>query len=208
KLICPNCQAANAATLLYCDNCGTRLVDTNLPESTPESSSSDLGRSLERFSLPSRPPGETANLDVVGEIPDWLKTGNTARQPEEFSWSAEEPPDEEAGEEVAPPAAAEPWLDEADQPAYRPGDDLPDWLMDETLREAFLSGREKSTDELFAAVQRERRRRAEAERESLPDWLSELGDADEPAATPETGAAQLGDVDDLSAEMPAAEPAA
>lgn len=179
KLICPNCQAANAATLLYCDNCGTRLVDTNLPESTPDTPSSDLGRSLERFSLPSRPPGETANLDVVGEIPDWLKTGNTARQPQEFSWSEEEPPTEES-EEATPPAAPEPWLD-MDQPAYRPGDDLPDWLMDEASREAFLSGREKSTDELFAAVQRERQRRVE--QEALPDWLSGLGD--EPAVPEE-----------------------
>lgn len=76
-IICPNCYHRNPLHLLYCDNCGTRLIKqataplTSLP---PEPELEPLIPPARAFSLPTRNPGETGELDP-DSLPDWLKTG-------------------------------------------------------------------------------------------------------------------------------------
>ena len=76
-IICPNCYHRNPLHLLYCDNCGTRLIKqataplTNRPV---EPEVEPLIPPARAFSLPTRNPGETGELDP-DSLPDWLKTG-------------------------------------------------------------------------------------------------------------------------------------
>ena len=189
KLICPNCQTPNPATLFYCDNCGTRLLTDEQPAaaSDPSAPAGRTGGERKPFSLPSRPPGQTANLEVDGEIPDWLKTGETD-------------------------AAADVSYDEESvtlaqvSGSYSPADDLPDWLVGEGETDAVLGKAEKTTDELFE------QRQAGAD-EEIPDWLrgtewSPEAAAEMPAAevegAGETLAGWLDDLADLDEVTPAA----
>lgn len=181
--ICPACGTSNPLTLLYCDNCGTRLIDDTPPASADEDDVEESGRS-EPFSLPARAPGQTGNLDVSSELPDWLKTG-------EFSTGAEETQDEPEGDGPDWLRAAqegEDWEDD-DAPTleevsedHSPKDDLPTWLMDETTAGEFFDD-ERGTDELFMASLSPDDDDAPRETGSvlkgdLPAWLQGLSSAE------------------------------
>jgi hypothetical protein len=96
------------------------------------------------FTLPSRPPGKTANLNIGDGIPDWLKTGD---KPET--------------------------KDKKGMERHRPGDDLPTWLLDEGM-EPDLFGDSRTTDELFAAAEQDTPKEAEPVEPELPEWLRGL----------------------------------
>lgn len=194
KLICPNCQTPNPATLFYCDNCGTRLLGDEQQAATPDPNApaGRAGGERKPFSLPSRPPGQTANLDVDGEIPDWLKTGET--------------------NDVADVSYDEESLTLAQvSGSYSPADDLPDWLVGEGETDSVLGKPEKSTDELF-----EQRQAAAAAGEEIPDWLrgtewSPEAAAEMPVSEDETAgetlAGWLTDLADVDEVAPVAEAA-
>lgn len=200
RQICPNCETPNPNHLLYCDNCGTRLADEHLPaeenDESPESSS-PANRS-QPFSLPSRPAGETANLEVSGEIPEWLKTGEGAEtQGEETEshlpeWARAA---QESGAEWEDEEA--PTLDDVSGD-HRPSDDLPVWLMDEDLPDTIFT-KDKSTDELFEALGTEAEAGKKRESiEDLPDWLQGLASGTGPLPTlaPESDSAETEEEED------------
>lgn len=148
--LCPSCDTPNSIDLLYCDNCGTRLVDDSTGDiagGEEEKDSSQGGRS-EPFSLPSRPPGQTGDLDVSAALPDWLKTGDFSGdltpdnlREEDLNWLRAAQEDETWSDEDAPT------LEEVSSD-HAPQDDLPTWLLDEDATRSIFSS-EKSTDELF-----------------------------------------------------------
>lgn len=179
-IICPSCESENAGNLLYCDNCGTRLVADTLPEDSSDEGEEEGGTRSKPFSLPSRPPGQTGNLDVSSDLPEWLKTG-------EFS-EEEEAPEEEL-EWLQAAREEEDWQDEGaptlDQLSgdHAPQDDLPDWLVEDEAPGEFLRG-EKDTDELFMASFSGDEEPTPSETGSLlegelPDWLKGLAPSGE-----------------------------
>ncbi|MFW6068655.1 MAG: double zinc ribbon domain-containing protein, partial [Chloroflexota bacterium] len=146
--LCPTCDTPNPINLLYCDNCGTRLVDDSEEQDSSDDEDPRSESLSQPFSLPARPPGQTGNLDVSSDLPDWLVTGDF--EDDDFQDLSEE-------EELRWLRAAregETWEDD-DAPTleelssgHAPQDDLPTWLMDEESEGAIFSG-DKSTDELF-----------------------------------------------------------
>jgi ribosomal protein L40E len=160
--LCPSCEAQNPLDLLYCDNCGTRLADDDLDDSA-EGESNDSSAGAQPFSLPSRPPGSTGNLDVSGEIPSWLKTGemDNSEMGDGMSGNPGLPDEEEETLSLAELSGE-----------HEPSDDLPMWLLeDESADEIFYS--EKSTDELFNDPSPAAQEDSDNEEET-PDWLQGL----------------------------------
>ncbi len=167
-IMCPNCSAANAHDRVFCDECGTRLIpDTPKPEEPkPEEPAAGSGA----FTLPTRKPGETGDLDPL-TLPDWLRTGET------------EPTDEPPPEDLPPVEELKPEKDKTG--------DLPDWLVHESkpiihaptvisteLYRDLIENSEDlpQPDDLLEAA-------GEA---NLPDWLAEpeAEPEGEPATTP------------------------
>ena len=181
-IMCPNCNAANAHDRVFCDECGARLVpDTDKPEE-PKPEEPAVGSGA--FTLPTRKPGETGDLDPM-TLPDWLRTGET--QP------AEEPPPEDL-----PPV-------EELKPEKDKTGDLPDWLVHESkpiihaptvisteLYRDLIENSEDlpQPDDLLE----------EAGEANLPDWLAEP--ESEPEAEPESPASPPADEAVPSPEPP------
>lgn len=167
-LMCPNCEAPNPHHLLYCDNCGTRLVEDSLTTDDKERDEPEPARPPQAFSLPSRPPGDTGELDP-NALPEWLKTGG------------QEAGDD--GEEVE--AALEGWLtqlsDADDQPADEGeagnpesgGQELPDWLLAFDEENEDDSEADREADSVFPDPDDGRSAEPDPGGQ-LPDWLSEL----------------------------------
>lgn len=189
SLLCPNCQTPNPSDLLYCDTCGTRLLQEQRPVEEPERPSTPVS-GPQAFSLPSRPAGETADLNVESGIPDWLKTGDTPdvihtdeAETEIPEWLREIEVDEK-----------DPSLDDVSAD-HDPEDDLPDWLTSGAEPQQLFAARDKSTDELFENLS-EGSQDSELSgekwaQEDLPDWLADL-------AKPGTGPLPVLPVDDAS----------
>lgn len=185
--LCPTCDTPNPINLLYCDNCGTRLVDDSDEQDPPEDEDPRTESLSKPFSLPARPPGQTGNLDVSSDLPDWLVTGDfedddfqDLSEEEELRWlrAAQEG---ESWEDEGAPTLEELSGDHA------PQDDLPTWLMDEESESAIFGG-DKSTDELFM--------------ESLGSGEPDEGEEpeeDEPA--PDESEAALGELENWLSEM-------
>ncbi|MDX1662387.1 MAG: zinc ribbon domain-containing protein [Candidatus Promineifilaceae bacterium] len=190
RQVCPSCTTPNSRNLLYCDNCGTRLLGDKLPKEEPEEDDSQQSRT-QPFSLPARPPGQTAELDYETGLPDWLKTGDDAghgRAAEESKreMAAEEgsaqEPDRDDSLEAEAGASAEPLPQE-------PPDDvsdeeiiagsLPDWLLDDEMTESFTQS-EQGADEEDSLNADE-----EEFDEPLPDWLQALSEGE--AESTDTG---------------------
>jgi hypothetical protein len=136
SIICPNCQTPNPRNRLYCDECGTKLVK----EATPSSKPTEEQPSVKRFDLPSRPPGETSQLDPA-TLPDWLRTG-------EHDWDAESddlPSDETDIPEVTTDAGLR----------HVTSDELPAWLVEgeDDIDDFFDVPREITTDHFLELVQ-------------------------------------------------------
>ena len=140
KIICPNCQTPNAATLFYCDNCGSRLVKETLPTEAEADSEDEAEptsiRPSDLFGLPMRKPGDTGKLDA-NTVPDWLRTGKAEDEPEP---EALEPTDEEAPSEQVESEA------EVSPPKRGATDELPDWLITDSVADIFQPPSEISTE--------------------------------------------------------------
>jgi hypothetical protein len=144
SLICPNCGASNPNHLLYCDQCGTRLPGPEIIDEQPQGPEESSGAAPTPFTLPSRPAGKTANLNISDGIPDWLRTG------EKPGDTGTEPPDQ-----------------------HETAGDLPTWLLGEELEESFFGDR-RTTDELFGTAGKPEGESAEPAGQELPEWLRGL----------------------------------
>ncbi|MFW5940231.1 MAG: double zinc ribbon domain-containing protein [Chloroflexota bacterium] len=179
--ICPNCERSNPIELLYCDHCGTLLADDALldpPEEEADEEDAPESRS-KPFSLPSRPPGQTGNLDVSGDIPEWLRTGDAD---EEAGGDDEETPDwlqaAQASDEWEDSEA--PTLEDLSG-SHAPSDDLPTWLLEDEAGDAIFNS-EKDTNELFrqgsGSEQADMADDAPQPEAQLPEWLEGLSPPD------------------------------
>lgn len=151
------------------------VTDETVPleEDTPEK---QPGRSTQAFSLPTRRPGETGELDP-NLLPDWLRTGETKSQ--------------EAGDE--PAEEMPPWLQDSldnlkdknlprleDLTAEKQvTDDLPDWLVGGSDSDPIIANPEAISTELYldlvskAEEGLEDKSPIDVTDAHLPDWLSE-----------------------------------
>lgn len=218
--LCPTCDTPNPINLLYCDNCGTRLVDDTGEQEPADDEEPQAGSRSQPFSLPARPPGQTGNLDVSGDLPDWLVTGDFEADDfhdlddeDELHWLRAAQEDETWEDDEAPT------LEELSQD-HTPRDDLPTWLMDEESESAIFAG-DKSTDELFM----ESLRAGEAHEEKAPveespgeeepasdhgeaaagelaSWLSDLEEEDGENEFGETSASDLSPPETEASEQP------
>jgi hypothetical protein len=192
-VICSVCQTPNPSNRFYCDNCGTRLV----PEDTPagaDPGEPDDGGETQVFSLPSRKPGDTGELDPRA-VPDWLRTGKLGDD------------DEEDEEEVIPETGQRitgklPRIEELTSERKGTGD-LPDWLVSELDSEPIIQPSPITTEyyqDLLGEHDDEDLISPEAaaaarEAADLPGWLSE---ADQTAKLPPLEDEPEGPDNDLS----------
>ena len=156
-IICPSCETPNTRDRIFCDTCGTRLVpETN--KLKPEEPAETPPPANEPFSLPTRRPGDTGELNP-NAVPDWLRTGDIASTNK----------DEEA---LGP--------DEAEQ---KGPSDLPEWLVHDSDPDPIINAPTTISTEFYQDLLD----RAEDvpqpddlfpddEGANLPDWLA---DADE-----------------------------
>ncbi len=171
EIICPNCQTPNAATLFYCDNCGSRLVKETLPTEAEADSEDEAEptsiRPSDLFGLPMRKPGDTGKLDA-NTVPDWLRTGKPEDELESDSLEAT---DEESLLEQAESEA------EVSPPKRGATDELPDWLITDSVADIFQPPSEIST-EAFLQMTDEAAPDIEegagiTDELNLPDWLTD-----------------------------------
>jgi hypothetical protein len=166
NIICPNCQTPNPRNRLYCDECGTKLVK----EATPPPKPTEEQPSVKRFDLPSRPPGDTNDLDPT-TLADWLRTGEHKQDT-----GSSDLPD---GEEETPAAPAD---DDDAEPHHVASNELPDWLVEdeEDIDDLFDVPREITTDHYLELLQADSS--DEADDSTVPD--SDDDEADWPATPP------------------------
>lgn len=185
NIICPECQTPNPRNRLYCDKCGTRLVKE--PPPAKKAPPPEEPPAVKRFDLPSRPPGDTNELDPTA-VPDWLRTGEhsletTIRQSKSDDDDLPEPQPES-------------------KPLVRSTGELPDWLLedDEDTEALFDTPKEITTEHdpelLHGPIGGEADETADSPTEDERDndwqtdsdssWLDELGPA-HTGTFPETG---------------------
>lgn len=208
-ITCPSCYHRNALNLLYCDNCGTRLVREGAVDDDPASKDDTLELNVPTgFSLPSRNPGDTADLDP-DSLPDWLKTGGEGSNTADDNWLDDL-------KEASTSDLSD--LDAKDDDFLALDDDLGgvnlDWLTDDDAEEA--AEEEIEDEEAFDFLEDDEP--LEEKPQPSPDddftltgivdssgsasdfdWLSVMGDVEtdeEPAESPPTGFTGL-----LSPEM-------
>lgn len=158
NILCPRCQTPNPHDRLYCDNCGQRLVASE-PVDEPAPQTEEPGSS-KVFSLPTRRPGETGELDP-NAVPDWLRTG----QPQEDSQTDGDLPR----------------LEDL-RPKNKNTDDLPDWLVNEDDEDPIVHAPTIITTEHFQALLNPSESEDtepetadiinDSDDADLPDWLS------------------------------------
>jgi len=175
SVLCPKCQSPNPRNNFYCDHCGSRL-QSGQPAATPEPEkpeASDLPTSAKMFSLPTRQPGDTGELDP-NRIPDWLKTQ----------------PEKEKNDSGKLPKLSDLTPHERATDA-----DLPRWLIDTDSQELLIESPGDITTEhflhLIQNIDEEERKKlsgllndptaAGDEGANLPDWLKDLSKPAAPA---------------------------
>lgn len=167
-IMCPNCSTANTRDRIFCDNCGSRLVPDEKPKpDEPEVQEPATGSGA--FTLPTRKPGETGELDP-SKLPDWL-----SRQMSEKAQQAEE--DDEDIPNI-----------EEFQSDKRQTDDLPDWLIHDSDPEPIINAPTTISTEFFLdlvdkaddlpdldelMLDQDDDLMQGAKDANLPDWLSE-----------------------------------
>ncbi len=181
NILCPRCQTPNPHSNFYCDNCGSRLKnETNQASTTEESTSktSDLPTSAKMFSLPTREPGDTGELDT-DSLPDWIKS------------QGEDSAEHEPGKL--------PRLSDLTPEERGKKDDLPGWLIDTDSDNILKESPEDITTEHFLNLIQDIN---EEEREKLSGVLNDLSAVDERANLPDwlQGAAQSGENDTIASE--------
>jgi len=194
SILCPKCQAPNPRHNFYCDVCGARLQSGKapIPPDPEEPEASDLPTSAKMFSLPTRQPGDTGDLDPT-KIPDWLKKQQDAQN--------------------KPDSDKLPKLSELTPEERAASADLPGWLIDTDSQELLIHSPADITTEHFLHLIRDIN---EEEREkltgllndpgqegaNLPDWLKNLAQptpkpADEPPAASPASAGKGQEEEDL-----------
>ncbi len=191
NILCPNCQTPNPRNRLYCDNCGTRLLpDETAKPKKAEPKAEESPSSPKMFTLPTRKPGDTGELDPL-KVPDWLKGGQTGKLPAPPSGEKKPTPSAKTDSPKPPPAGKKATAD------------LPEWLVDTGDEELFPQAPKEITTEHFLNLVK----RSEEEDSgffiddettisgagaNLPDWLSDVSTPTPPAADmPSIPAGQL-----------------
>lgn len=152
-IICPSCETPNTRDRVFCDTCGTRLM----PETTkikPEEPKSSQPSPSSPFSLPTRRPGDTGELNP-NAVPDWLRTGDIASNKEEIEASSK-----------------------------KDASDLPDWLMNDNDSEPIINAPTTISTEFYRDLVDKAEDLpqpddlfADEEDANLPDWLSDAADS-------------------------------
>lgn len=188
NILCPNCQTPNPRNRLYCDNCGTRLVpDETAKPKKVEPKAEESPSSPKMFTLPTRKPGDTGELDPL-KVPDWLKGGQTGKLPP----SDEKKPTPSAKTDSPKPPTGK-----------KTSADLPEWLVDTGNEELFAQTPKEITTEHFLNLVKHSEEEdsgffiddettISGAGANLPDWLSDVSTPTPPAANiPSTSAGQL-----------------
>lgn len=167
KIICPSCQTPNARNLYYCDKCGTRLIqEESKPPSNKPTSTNELTAPVappKVFSLPTRKPGQTGELDP-NTLPEWLRTGG-----EQEGAAPQKPPAERADKPKDLEDLPDWLVQKHDTPAqlFEPPKDITTDAFLEMLEQAETSGPKLDTNELLSQVS------SQPGAPNLPDWLAD-----------------------------------
>ncbi|MBP6471731.1 MAG: zinc ribbon domain-containing protein [Chloroflexi bacterium] len=189
SILCPRCQTPNPSSNFYCDSCGSRLVQEEIPLPEQPAPEEDLPTSAKMFSLPSRKPGDTGELNAEN-VMDWLMSG----QGDASDTNAK--PQTDTGKL--------PRLSDLTPEQRGKTDDLPAWLVDSDSQEFLIEAPEDITTEHFLnmikQIDEEERKKLTGmlsdpaltgKGGKLPDWLQEFvqsaeetGQKPPPKATP------------------------
>ena len=191
RLLCPRCQTPNPTSNFYCDNCGARLVQEEAPPPSEAAAKEDLPTSAKMFSLPTRKPGQTGELNA-DNVMDWLKAGQVADS------SEPQRPKTDTGKL--------PRLSDLTPEQRAKTADLPAWLVDSDSQESIIQAPQDITTEHFLnmikQIDDEERKKLTGmlsdpaltgKGGKLPDWLQEFTRSAEekpapPTPTPRRGA--------------------
>ena len=189
SIMCPRCQTPNPSSNFYCDSCGSRLIQEEAPPPEQPAPESDLPTSAKMFSLPSRKPGDTGELNAEN-VMDWLMSGQGD------ATDANAKPKTDTGKL--------PRLSDLTPDQRGKTDDLPAWLVDSDSQEFLIEAPEDITTEHFLnmikQIDEEERKKLTGmlsdpaltgKGGKLPDWLQEFvqsaeetGEKPAPKATP------------------------
>ena len=205
-IICPNCTTPNTRDRIFCDHCGSRLIPEEPPQQEEEPDIQEPATGSGAFTLPTRKPGETGELDP-STLPDWLRSaGKRAKE------------EKESGEDAS---RIEDIQSETGQTA-----DLPEWLVHDSDPEPIINAPTTISTEFFMdlvdkaddlpdidelKLGQEDELLADAENANLPDWLSEAdtipditAQSEQPLPQPEEIFSDIPDAEILkSVEQPA-----
>lgn len=169
SVLCPRCQNPNPHTNFYCDNCGGRLhaEQSPLPEEEPKQEASDLPTSAKMFTLPTRDPGDTGDLDPAS-LPEWLKNQGE-------------------GSETGEGIGKLPRLSDLTPGKRNTAEDLPGWLISTENEDLLIDSPEDITTEhflhLIQDINEDERKKLSGilsdptimgEAANLPDWLKNV----------------------------------
>ncbi len=183
SILCPRCQTPNPHSNFYCDNCGSRLkteADGAPVEEEPTTSkTNDLPTSAKMFSLPTRDPGDTGELDT-DNLPDWIKS------------QGEDSVEHESGKL--------PRLSDLTPEERGKKDDLPGWLIDTDSDDILKESPEDITTEHFLHLIQDIN---EEEREKLSGILNDPNVIEDSANLPDwlKGAAQPSENDIIEEDV-------
>ena len=167
-IICPNCTTPNTRDRVFCDHCGSRLIPEEPPQQKEEPDVQEPAAGSGAFTLPTRKPGETGELDP-STLPDWLRSAGKRAKDEK-----------DAGEDAP---RIEDIQSETGQTA-----DLPEWLVHDSDPEPIINAPTTISTEFFMdlvdkaddlpdidelELGQDDELMADAENANLPDWLSE-----------------------------------
>ncbi len=171
SILCPRCQTPNPSSNFYCDKCGSRLVQEETPPPSETPAEEDLPTSAKMFSLPTRKPGDTGELNA-DNVMDWLRSGQTQI---------------ESDESGKPETGKLPRLSDLTPEQRGKTADLPAWLVDSENEEFLIEAPEDITTEHFLnmvqQIDDEERRKLSGmlsdpaitgKGGKLPDWLQDF----------------------------------
>jgi hypothetical protein len=184
SVLCPRCQTPNPHNNFYCDNCGSRLhtEQNNVPpkEEPTKPEASDLPTSAKMFSLPTRDPGDTGELDPAS-LQNWLKDQDDASDKKESSGKL-------------------PRLSDLTPEERGKSDDLPGWLINTENEDLLIGSPDDITTEHFLHLIQDEEEREKlsgllndptiaGEAANLPDWLKDAARIEQ-QASPSTPSAE------------------
>jgi hypothetical protein len=194
SILCPRCQTPNPNSNFYCDNCGGRLhADQNNEPAKEEPSkpeASDLPTSAKMFSLPTRDPGDTGELDPAS-LQNWLK-------------------DQDDDSEEREDSGKLPRLSDLTPEERGKSDDLPGWLLNTDNEDLLIGSPDDITTEHFLNLIQDEEEREKlsgllndptiaGDAANLPDWLRDVAQSEqnEPPTTPPTEEPQAESSEDV-----------